>query len=124
MTGAMSIERINEHVAQAVRIAIDHHAVLLKADELDALLEHLSVIRANMHPEVSRVPSPTHQYVVEFDPCWLAEKHPLYDGTVLFLRHAGLGWTGFALPTHSLKQLKDEFTQLLEASLEPRGLPN
>jgi hypothetical protein len=124
MTGAMSIERINEYGNHAVRIAIGHNAVSLKADELDALLERLGLIRAAMQPEVPKMPSRTHQYVVEMNPCWLAEKHPLYDGTVLFLRHTGLGWAGFALPTHSLAQLKDVLSQHLAASVEPQGLPN
>ncbi|SIO30394.1 hypothetical protein [Paraburkholderia phenazinium] len=124
MPGAMSIERINEYGGHAIRIAIGHQAVLLKTGELDALLERLSVIRAAMQPEVPKVPSQTHQYVVEMNPCWHAEKHPLYDGTVLFLRHTGLGWTGFALPTPSLAKLKDALSQHLEASLETQGLPN
>src|ERR1700677_4214607 len=99
MTGAMSIERITEYGNHAVRIAIGQNNVLLKADELDALVEHLSMIRSGMQPQVPKLPSRTHQYVIEMDPCWHAEKHPLYDGTVLFLRHTGLGWAGFAIPT-------------------------
>jgi hypothetical protein len=124
MTGAMSIERITEYGNHAVRIAIGQNNVLLKADELDALVEHLSMIRSGMQPQVPKLPSRTHQYVIEMDPCWHAEKHPLYDGTVLFLRHTGLGWAGFAIPTPSLAKLKEAISQHLDASHETHGLPN
>ncbi|SDH14236.1 hypothetical protein SAMN05216466_107250 [Paraburkholderia phenazinium] len=112
---AMTIEMMNEYGDNAVRVAIDQNAVLLGAQEVDAVIERLSLIRAAMRPEVPKEPSRTHQYVIEMDPCWHTEKHPLYDGAVLFMRHTGLGWAGFALPTPSLAKLNEALGKHLEA---------
>jgi hypothetical protein len=124
MSRPMSIERVNEYGRNAVRIDIDGSAVLLEAADLDALIENLAVLRATMRPEVPTAPSRTHQYVIEIDPCWHAEKHPLNDGAVMFLRHSGLGWAGFALPSESLAKLHHALTRHLEASHEVRGMLN
>ena len=111
---AMTIDMMNEYGTHAVRIAVDEAAVLLEAQEIDAVIERLSLIRAAMRPEVPKEPSRTHQYVIEMDPCWHTEKHPLYDGAVLFLRHTGLGWAGFALPTPSLAKLNEALSKHLQ----------
>jgi hypothetical protein len=124
MTRPMSIEKVNEYGHNAVRIDIQGHTVLLEAADLDAVIEHLSVLRSTMRPEIPKAPVRSHQYVVEMDPCWHAEKHPLHDGSVLFLRHSGLGWAGFALPTESLAKLHHALTQQLEASMEVHGMLN
>lgn len=124
MSRPMNIEKVNEYGEQAVRIAIDGSEMVLQVDELDAMIEHLSMVRATMRPEVPKEPRRTHQYVIEMDPCWHSEKHPLYDGAVLFMRHSGLGWAGFALPVESLGKLHQALEKHLEASLETHGLPN
>jgi hypothetical protein len=124
MARPMSIEMVNQYGKNAVRVAIEETSVLLEAQDVDAMIEHLSLIRAAMQPEVPREPSRTHQYVIEMDPCWHSEKHPLYDGAVLLLRHAGLGWAGFALPTHSLAKLSETLLKHLDDLLETQGLPN
>jgi hypothetical protein len=111
---AMTIEMMNEYGTHAVRIAVDEATVLLEAQEVDAVIERLSLIRAAMRPEVPKEPSRTHQYVIEMNPCWHTEKHPLYDGAVLFMRHTGLGWAGFALPTPSLAKLNEALSKHLE----------
>ncbi|WP_410815696.1 hypothetical protein [Paraburkholderia sp.] len=110
----MTIEMVNEYGDHAVRVAVGQNTVLLGADEVDAVIERLSLIRAAMRPEVPKEPSRTHQYVIEMDPCWHTEKHPLYDGAVLFMRHTGLGWAGFALPTSSLAKLHEALSQHLD----------
>jgi hypothetical protein len=124
MSRPMSIEKVNEYGHQAVRIGIEGKAVLLDVSDLDALIEHLGVLRAAMHPELPKEPVRNRQYVIEIDPCWHVEKHPLNDGAVMFLRHSGLGWAGFAVPTQSLAQLHHALTQQLEASLEVHGMLN
>jgi hypothetical protein len=103
----MTIEMINEYGKHAIKVGIEDRNVVLEAEEVDAVIERLSLIRASMRPEIPKEPSRTHQYVIEMDPCWHSEKHPMYDGAVLFLRHSGLGWAGFALPTQSLTMLKE-----------------
>lgn len=124
MTRPMSIEKVNEYGHNAVRIDIEGRAVLLDASDLDSVIEHLSALRAMMRPEVPKTPVRTHQYVIEVDPCWHTEKHPLHDGAMLFLRHSGLGWTGFALPVESLAQMHQALSKHLEASLEVHGMLN
>ncbi|MFP3644001.1 hypothetical protein [Paraburkholderia sp. SIMBA_054] len=124
MQRPMSVEVIDEYGEQAVRIAIDDAVALLGAEDIDALIQHLSYIRAGMQPEVQKVPSRAQQYVLEMDPCWHSEKHPLYDGAVVMLRHSGLGWSAFALPTHSLQKLRDTLTQHLAALEAEHCMPN
>jgi hypothetical protein len=124
MRSPMSIEKVNEYGRHAVRITVDQREVLLEVSEIDAVIEHLGMIRATMRPEVPKEPLRTHQYVIEMDPCWHTEKHPLYDGAVMFLRHSGVGWAGFALPTESLVKLHQALSKHLETSLEALGLPN
>ncbi|MDE1179261.1 hypothetical protein [Paraburkholderia sp.] len=124
MSHPMSVEIINQYGTPSVRVGIEQHSVLLAADDVDRLIEHLAAVRASMRPEVPAVPSRTHQYLMEVDPCWHSEKHPLYEGAVLLFRHAGFGWTGFALPTPSLVRLKDALSAHLDALHEAPGLPN
>jgi hypothetical protein len=124
MSRRMNIESVNEYGRHAVRIDIDGSAVLLEAAELDALIEHLGILRASMRPKVPQTPLRARQYVIEVDPCWRTEKPPLDDGAVLFLRHSGLGWAGFALSPESLVKLHHALTQHLEASLEVHGMLN
>lgn len=120
----MSIELINEYGANAVRFAIEENSVLLEPQELDAVIERLALLRAAMRPEIPKEPSRTHQYVIEMDPCWHTEKHPLYEGAVVFMRHSGLGWAGFALPTQSLSKLSEALNKHLEALEETHLLMN
>jgi hypothetical protein len=110
----MTIEMVNEYGDHAVRVVVGQNAVMLGTEEVDAVIERLSLIRAAMRPEVPKEPSRTHQYVIEMDPCWHTEKHPLYDGAVLFMRHTGLGWAGFALPTSSLVKLNEALSKHLD----------
>jgi hypothetical protein len=101
---AMTIEMMNEYGTHTVRIAVDEATVLLEAQEVDAVIERLSLIRAAMRPEVPKEPSRTHQYVIEMNPCWHTE-----------MRHTGLGWAGFALPTPSLVKLNEALSNHLQA---------
>lgn len=120
----MTIEMINEYGTPAVSVKIDDRNVVLEAEEVDAVIERLGLIRAAMRPEIPKEPSRAHQYVIEMDPCWHSEKHPLYEGAVVFLRHSGLGWAGFALPTHSMIKLKDALNKHLEQLEETHAVLN
>ncbi|ACR30348.1 hypothetical protein [Burkholderia glumae] len=124
MTRPMSIEMINESGRSAVMISIERASVLLDPADVDAVIQYLSLLRASMQPPVPETPSRSEQYVVEMDPCWYTEQHALYGGAVLFLRHTGLGWSGFALPPRSLERLHESLGHHLEALREPSGLPN
>jgi hypothetical protein len=124
MTGPMRIDKINEYGKQVVLVTIGDASVALDPEDVDGVIQYLSLLRASMQPAIPDVPPRDQQYVMEMDPCWYTERHPLYGGAVLFLRHTGLGWAGFALPPHSLARLHTCVGQLLEAQEETAGLPN
>jgi hypothetical protein len=117
MKKTMAVRMINEYGTPTVCFEIDGNAALLDAQELGGLIEELSLLRANMQPGVPNTPSLTHQYVMEMNPSWYTERAPLFDGAALFLRHSGLGWACFALPTESLRKLADALNKhILEDS--------
>lgn len=123
----MSVEMVNEYGAHAVRVAIAEHEAMLDAAEVDGLIEELGKIRAHMQPAVATQPSRTHQYLLEIDPFWYIERNPLFDGIVLFLRHTGFGWTGFAIPTESLARMKEAIASSepdMAMSVHAHALPN
>jgi hypothetical protein len=120
----MQVELVNDYGGQALRVTIDRSAALLDAPDLDALIEHLAVLRAKMKPDIPQEISRKHQYVVEIDPCWYTEKNPIFEGAVLFFRHTGFNWTGFAVPKESLVRLIDALTEQADASHETYSMPN
>jgi hypothetical protein len=129
MQKPMSVELINEYGEHAVSVKIDGHAALLDTADVDGLIEELSKLRAQMRPAVPEQPLRSHQYVLEIDPCWYTERNPLFDGAVVFLRHTGLGWAGFAIPTESMQRLRDalsahEAAAQREARIPMHALPN
>lgn len=124
MSHPMQVELVNEYGDQALRVTIGRSAALLDVPDLDALIEQLALLRARMRPEVSKEVSHRHRYVVEVDPCWYTEKHPLFEGAVVFFRHTGFNWAGFAVPKESLIRLIDALTMHMEASLETNGMPH
>ena len=77
MPGPMSIELVNQYGTRAVRVAIDKATAMLGAGDIDAVIQHLSYLRAAMRPEVPKTPSPAHQFFLEMDPCWHSENAPL-----------------------------------------------
>ncbi|EDT04117.1 conserved hypothetical protein [Burkholderia ambifaria IOP40-10] len=124
MENLLKIERVDAPDAHVVKFSISSLSVLLEATEVDAVIQYLSLLRASMQPAVTATPSRTQQYVVELDPCWHIEKHPLYTGAVIFFRHTGLGWSGFALPDHSLAKMHASITQYFETELSTGTLPH
>jgi hypothetical protein len=125
MQKPLSVELVNEYGDHAIRVNIDGHSALLDATEVDGLIEELGKLRATIRPAVPDQPLRTHQYVIEIDPCWYAERHPMFEGAVMFLRHTGLGWTGFALPTESVHRLKSALNAMeAETKREAQLLPN
>ncbi|WP_175716259.1 hypothetical protein [Burkholderia anthina] len=124
MTRPMKIEMINEYGKQAVLVSIEQSSALLDPEDIDAVIQYLSLLRAQMQPAIPDEPSRDEKYVMELDPCWYTERPLLYDGAVLFMRHTGLGWTSFALPTHSLKQLLASLSRHLETEAAVMSLPN
>ncbi len=106
----MSIEPLHESGTDALRFVIGNCSALLNASEIDNLIMHLGQIRAHMQPAPSLEPVQSQSYTLEVDPCWHVDRSPLFDGVVLLLRHAGFGWTAFALPPPSISKLHDALT--------------
>ncbi|WP_322015726.1 hypothetical protein [Paraburkholderia sp. J12] len=121
----MSVELINQYGEHAVCVNVDGNAALLEAADVDGLIEELSKLRAQMRPAVPDQLSRSHQYVIEVDPSWYTERNPMFDGAVVFLRHTGLGWAGFAIPTESMQRLKAAIAaHEVAAEREAHALPN
>jgi hypothetical protein len=124
MTQPLSIKMIHEHGKPVVLVSVERGAAVLDSVEVDALIQYLGLLRASMQPAVPQRPPRTQQFAMEMNPCWYAERHPLYGGAVLLLRHTGLGWTSFALPPYSLEQLHDALAKLRDAEQQAARLPN
>ncbi|WP_027794933.1 hypothetical protein [Paraburkholderia acidipaludis] len=126
MSKPMSVELVNEYGEHAVCVKVNGNAALLDAADVDGLIEELGKLRAQMRPAVPEQLLRTHQYVIEMDPSWYTERNPLFDGAVVFFRHTGLGWAGFAIPTESMHRLKSaiEAQEATAAVQNPHALPN
>ncbi|KUZ11725.1 hypothetical protein WI28_15825 [Burkholderia diffusa] len=114
MAQPLSIKMIEERGKRVVLMSIERGAAVLDPEDVDAVIQYLSLLRASMQPAVPELPPHTQQFVTEMDPCWYAERHPLQGGAVLLLRHTGLGWASFALPPRNLERLHASLTELLE----------
>ncbi|KVT16551.1 hypothetical protein WT97_13735 [Burkholderia sp. MSMB1459WGS] len=124
MAQPLSIKMIEERGKLVVLMSIERGAAVLDPEDVDAVIQYLSLLRASMRPAVPERPPHAQQFVTEMDPCWYAERHPLEGGAVLLLRHSGLGWAGFALPPRSLERLHGSLTQLLEDEQQAISLPH
>jgi hypothetical protein len=124
MEHKLLVEPVQDSGHQAVRFNIGANAVILDVNELDALIEHLGMVRSGLTPALPNEPSHTHNYAIEIDPCWYLDKNPLFDGIELLLRHTGLGWTGFAIPQSSLERLQDAIFQPAPQTFEVSRLPS
>ncbi|HVE06866.1 MAG TPA: hypothetical protein VNE00_06420 [Paraburkholderia sp.] len=105
MQSDVEMELVNEFGTQELHIRLGDHSALLGASEVDRLIEQLGLLRCELRPEVNRNVSREDCYAVELEPRWRAIPYPMIDGVVLFLRHGGFGWTGFAIPTTALDEL-------------------
>jgi len=101
----MTIEAVTESDTDAVQFSIDNRSSLLRASDVDTLIEQLIRLRADMNPPQPAKPFVAHDYPLEVDPCWQVERSPMYDGPVLLMRHAGAGWIAYMLTLASVAQL-------------------
>ena len=105
MPPELTLEVLNQYGSSSLLITMNQCNVLLDPSEVDALIGELITYRTEMQPQVSTSPSRTHKYVIESAPSWHIEGNQRFDGAVIFFRHSGLGWTGFAIPRASLARL-------------------
>lgn len=106
----LTFEVFNEYGTDSVLASLGKGRVLLSAEDIDALIDNLSAHRVKLAPPITPTPSKSHKYVVENASRWHTESNPLFDGAILFFRHTGLGWNGFAIPQNSLGKLIDAIT--------------
>ena len=69
-----------------------------RAEHLDALIQVLGEIRAEMSPPVAEEPPSVHPDALH-NPRYATELHPFSGGTLLEIRHPSLGWMDFVLPS-------------------------
>jgi hypothetical protein len=110
MQSDVEMELVNEFGIQELHIRLGGNSALLEAAEVDRLIEQLGLLRCEMSPEVTRSVSREDRYAVELQPRWRAIPYPMINGVVLFLRHGGFGWTGFAIPPSALDELLEMVT--------------
>lgn len=88
----------------------------LSAEELDGLIAEASEKRAQMNPPVpSERPTDVAAIV---NPLWYVT--PIPDGTLLQIRHAGLGWLEFIIPAAERLTLMSALLQQAIAFGYPR----
>jgi len=124
MSRPMKVRLERDRGVDVIRLAVGGSQVELQAFDVEQVIEQLSFFRAAMQPAVPEQVSSTDRFVVEMDPCWYVEPHPLVDGLALFLRHTGYGWAGFVFSDERLDELRHELSEY-ESNVETRfELPN
>ena len=69
-----------------------------RAEHIDALIQVLAEVRAEMAPAVSEEPPQVHPGALH-NPRYATELHQFSGGTLLEFRHPSLGWMDFVLPS-------------------------
>jgi len=121
---AMNIELVDAYGNNGLRLSVESGSLILPVPTIDALIEELAKFRSEMHPSVAAEICRSKQHPVVMDPHWHAEYNPLLNGSVVFFRHSGFGWTCFALPRSSLEKLVEVLTTHLDATEAIDGIPN
>ncbi|RKP51941.1 hypothetical protein [Pararobbsia silviterrae] len=121
---ALHIEPVNAYGDKGVRLSLDTGSLILDTPTVDALIEELGRLRSEMQPCVDMEVDSKKPFLVEVDPSWHLQSNPLFDGTVMLMRHPGLGWTCYAIPRPSLERLVQSLNEQLERSVPIEGLAN
>jgi hypothetical protein len=69
-----------------------------RAEHIDALIQVLAEIRAEMSPQVASDPPQVRRDALH-NPRYATELHQFSGGTLLEIRHPALGWMDFVLPS-------------------------
>lgn len=104
-TPQVELEIVNEYGANALMLKLGESRILLDPAEIDEIIEALGLARVDLAPAVLAEVPRGQQFPIETQPGWKMIVDPAFAGVVLFFRHSGFGWTGFAIPLHSAKRL-------------------
>ncbi|MFP6560787.1 hypothetical protein WJ542_21160 [Paraburkholderia sp. B3] len=104
MQRPLRIDLVGEGERRSLRLSWGEDTTVLDGAAVGELIEKLALYRAAMRPPVRSTLLPGHRYHMTVDPSWYAEPSQLLDATVLFFRHEGLGWTGFALENEQCRR--------------------
>ncbi|WP_052392088.1 hypothetical protein [Paraburkholderia bannensis] len=104
---AFQMEIIDDDGDSKLRVQLGQNSTTLSPHEVDEIIELLGLTRADMEPEVPLEVARNHQFPLETQPAWKVIVDQNFHGAVLFFRHSGYGWTGFAIPYESLTKILD-----------------
>ncbi|MFP6560786.1 hypothetical protein WJ542_21155 [Paraburkholderia sp. B3] len=96
---------VNEYGANALMLRIGKSRGLLDPADVDSLIEALGHARIALTPTVPTEVPLDQQFPLETQPLWQTIVDPAFAGVVVFLRHSGFGWTGFAISLASVDRL-------------------
>lgn len=94
--------------------------MIFEAAELEGLIHDLGRGRAAMEEAVTPELDPGMRLEVIVDPVWRTMSDAEHGGSVLALRHPGLGWTSYFLPVKEARALAASLVDQSEA-LETEG---
>lgn len=94
-----------------VDITIDGVSIKANATQLEAIIEGFAAARAQLLPAVPNDAPIGQQVNASFDPRYWTNLDPATGGTLLILRHAGLGWLPFMLPPGEREHLVKVLTE-------------
>lgn len=122
MQHPMMLHTTGEGQSRKFHVSIGNDMMTLDGKGVDDLIELLAYFRSSMLPRVPAELNLGDRYHITVDPCWYVELNPLMKATIVFLRHVGLGWTGFALPepdfNHWLSQLRVAVEEIEEGAMK------
>lgn len=119
---SMTLDLFDHADVPALRFTIADKSCLLQTSAVDELIQQLIALRGRLDPPQPREPVRSSNYPLEMDPSWYVEHSPLL-GLVILLRHPGVGWMAYSLPTESVKRLCTALT-VKPASFVPGSMIN
>jgi hypothetical protein len=106
---SMTLDLFDYADVPVLRFTIADRSCLLQTSAVDELIQQLIALRGRLEPPQPREPVRSSNYPLEMDPCWYVDYSPLL-GPVLLLRHQGVGWMAYSLPSESVERLRKALT--------------
>lgn len=103
----IEMDLVVERGESAIQIKLGDEAVVIGPREVDELIETLGLFRVDVRPAVPSDIRRNHQFPLETQPVWQVITDHELGRVMLFFRHSGYGWTGFAMPYSSVIKLLD-----------------